>query len=171
MAVRPIVLYPDPILLRPCEPVVGFDDELKQIAWDMFETMYSSSGIGLAANQVGVPLQVMVIDASGGSDPEARIVACNPEIVAEDGTQGGEEGCLSFPGINESIRRPMRIHLRFQDLGGKSVEAEAEALVARVMCHEVDHLQGTTILDRVSSLKRSLLRKGIQKRIEAGTWE
>lgn len=171
MAVRPIVLYPDPILLRPCEPVVAFDDELRQLALDMFETMYSSTGIGLAANQVGVALQLMVIDASGGTDPEARIVVCNPEIVGEDGTQGGEEGCLSFPGVSESVRRPMRIQVRFHDLEGNPIEAEAEALVARVWCHEMDHLQGTTLLDRVSSLKRGLLKKGIQKRIQAGTWE
>jgi peptide deformylase len=171
VAVRPIVLYPDPILLRPCEPVVAFDDELKQLAADMFETMYSSTGVGLAANQVGVPLQLLVIDASAGSDPDARRVACNPEIVEEDGAQTGEEGCLSFPGISEKVRRPARILIRCQDLDGNPAEIEAEELEARVWCHEIDHLRGTTLLDRVSSLKRSLLKKGIQKSIRAGTWE
>lgn len=171
MAILTIRLYPDPVLLRPCEPVEAFDDELKRLVWDMFETMYSSSGVGLAANQVGVSRRLLILDPSGGTDPDARIAACNPEIVAEDGTQTGEEGCLSFPGISENVRRPARIRLHYQDLDGNPEERDAEGLEARVWCHEMDHLAGTTLLERVSSLKRSLLKKGIQKRITAGTWE
>jgi peptide deformylase len=170
VAIRDILAWPDPLLLRACVPVAAFNEDLMSLVRDMVETMYAANGVGLAANQVGVPLQLVVIDTSGGRDPEARIAACNPEVVWDDGEQEGEEGCLSLPGVTETVVRPLRLRIRYLDLDGSPVEAEAEDLLARAWCHEIDHIRGRTILDRVSSLRRSLLKRGIQKRIRSGTW-
>ena len=171
MALRPIVMYPEPVLLRPCPPVRAFDDELRRLAGEMLETMYAAGGVGLAANQVGVPLQLLVIDVTAGSDPGARVVACNPEIVLEDGEQAGEEGCLSLPGIVETIRRPLRVRVRFARVDdGAAAEGTGEGLLARVWCHEVDHLRGRTILDRVSNLRRALLKQRIRRLVKEGSW-
>ena len=171
MAVRTIVLWPDPVLLRPAVPVAAFNDDLRELARDMLETMYAANGVGLAANQVGVPIRLLVMDTSGGRDPAARILACNPEILEQEGEQECEEGCLSLPGVTEPVRRPRRLRVRYQGLDGGFAEADAEDLQARAWCHEMDHLDGSTILDRVSSLKRSLLRRGIRRKIRAGSWE
>lgn len=170
LSVLPIRKYPDPVLLSRCEAVEELDAELRDLAESMIETMYSAQGIGLAANQVGESRRLLVVDVSGGSRPGQRIVAVNPEILEEKGAESGEEGCLSIPGIVAMVERPTWIRIRWRDLEGESVEREAEGLLARALCHEVDHLEGRTILDHVSSLKRSLLKKKIRKSVRAGEW-
>jgi len=137
----------------------------------MLETMRASSGVGLAANQLGDPRRLLVIDTSGGERPEDVIAACNPEVLEEDGEESDEEGCLSLPGIVLAVRRPARIRVRYRDPAGEERISEAEGLEARVWCHELDHINGRTILDRISSLKRSLLKRQIRKKIEAGEWD
>jgi peptide deformylase len=170
LAFLPIVKFPESVLLEACEPVDSFDDDLKRLAADMVETMHGSAGIGLAANQVADRRRLMVLDTSGGADPDEILVVCNPETLEESGSQTDEEGCLSFPGLVAIIERPEWIRIRYQDLDGKVIETEAEGLLARVWCHELDHLNGKTLLDRVSSLKRSLLKREIKKRVAAGEW-
>jgi peptide deformylase len=171
LSLLPIIKFPDPILLRPSNAVETFDGTLEQLVRDMVETMHASAGVGLAANQVGEDLRLLVIDTSAGEDPEAVIAACNPEVIGEEGQESDEEGCLSLPGITVAVRRPARLRVRYQDPSGEERISEAEGLLARVWCHELDHINGVTLLDRVSSLKRSLLKKQIRKRIEAGEWD
>lgn len=170
MAVRPIVLYPDPILLRPTRRVESVDDELRRLVRDMIETMHAEPGVGLAANQVGVPLRLMVVDLTAGEEPGQSRVFVNPEIVATSGSQVGDEGCLSFPGIVEVLERPLNVTLRATDLEGRPVEETAEGFYARAICHEVDHLDGVVFLSRMSSLKRNLVKRRIRKLQEAGEW-
>jgi peptide deformylase len=170
MALRPIVLYPDPILLSPTRRVEDVTDELRELVEDMVETMHAEPGVGLAANQVGVPLRLMVIDLTAGEEPGQVRVFVNPEIVHEEGSQVGDEGCLSFPGIVEVLERPMKVTLRATDLEGRPVEETAEGFYARAVCHEIDHLDGVVFLSRMSSLKRNLVKRRIRKLQEAGEW-
>lgn len=136
----------------------------------MVETMYAASGVGLAANQVARTCRLLVIDTSGGRSAEDLVVACNPEILDEDGEDTDDEGCLSLPGIVAVIRRPWKVRVRYRDLDGDERIVEGEGLLARAWCHEVDHLDGRTILDRVSSLKRNILKKKIRSKVRAGEW-
>jgi peptide deformylase len=126
-----IVKYPDPILQQPGEPVTEFNDELRQLIADMFESMYAGQGVGLAAPQVGVSKRIVVIDLSGGKDPETKIVLVNPEIISSEGKQYGEEGCLSFPEIRERVSRAAKVRVRAQDGYGKWFEQDGEELLAR----------------------------------------
>lgn len=170
MAVRPIVLYPDPVLLRPTEPVEEVDDEVRQLVRDMTETMYDALGIGLAANQVGVSLRVCVVDPTGGEEPDSLKAFINPEIRSIEGSQLGEEGCLSFPDITLDIDRPLRVTLDALDTEGRPFTLDAEGFLARVILHECEHLDGHVFLRNVSPLKRELVKRQIQKRIKAGDW-
>src|SRR5215469_3856645 len=151
-----IVKYPEPVLSQPGEPVTEFNDELRELVSDMFETMYSAQGIGLAAPQVGVSKRLTVIDLSLGKDPGAKLVLINPEIIFSEGKLYEEEGCLSFPEIREKIVRAAKVRIRAQDENGKWFEKDGEELMSRCMQHEIDHLNGILFLFRMSALKRSL---------------
>ncbi|MBM3757737.1 MAG: peptide deformylase [Acidobacteria bacterium] len=163
--------YGDPVLETPCEQVADFGSaELRQLAANMFETMYGNKGVGLAAPQVGVSKQLTVIDVSAGEDPSAKLVLINPEIVAREGQQLGEEGCLSIPGFREDVRRAMKVRVRALDLDGNAFEVEGDELLARAMQHEIDHLHGILFLKHLSPLKRDLIRRKIAKLVKAGEW-
>ena len=154
MARRPIVLYPDPVLTTPTREVRAVDDDLRRLVQDMIETMHAEPGVGLAANQVGDPRRVLVVDLTAGEQPGQVKVFLNPRIIEVSGTQSGEEGCLSFPGIYEVVTRPMVVRFEARDLDMKPVEEVAEEFYARAICHEVDHLDGKLFLDRLDFVTR-----------------
>ena len=168
--ILPIVKYPEPVLQKPGEPVTEFDAELRKFVADMFETMYASQGIGLAAQQVGVTKRVTVIDLSGGKDPAQKLVLVNPEIIFREGRQYEEEGCLSFPEIREKIPRALKVRIRAQDENGKWFEMDGDELLARAFQHEIDHLDGMLFIFRMSALKRDLTLRKIRKMQREGTW-
>ena len=170
MALRPIVLYPDPILLTPTEPVERVDDEVRALVRDMVETMYAAPGIGLAANQVGVGKRVCIVDLSAGEKVGDLKVFINPRIVDTSGSDTAEEGCLSFPDIHLDIERPFVATVEATDLEGRSFRLTAEGLLARAMQHEIEHLEGRVFLMNLSPLKREMLKRQIKKRIKAGDW-
>jgi len=170
MPIRPIVLYPDPVLLRPTDPVEHFDDELRELVRDMVETMHASAGVGLAANQVGVPLRLFIMDLSGGESPDDLKVFANPEITATRGSQFGEEGCLSFPDVTLDVERAQGVTVAARDENGEPFTFEAEGLLARAVQHECEHLDGQVFLRNLSAIKRELVKKQIKKRIKAGDW-
>ena len=165
-----IVKYPEPVLSQPGEPVTEFNAELKKLVDDMFETMYASQGIGLAAPQVAVAKRVTVIDLSQGKDPKQKLVLVNPEIIFREGKQYEEEGCLSFPEIREKVQRAGKVKIRAQDLKGKWFEMDGEELLSRAFQHEIDHLDGMLFIFRMSSLKRDLVLRRIRKMQREGTW-
>ena|SRR5438270_941882 len=170
MALLEIVKWPDPVLDSPGEHVTEFDDKLKQLVGDMFETMYAAPGVGLAAVQVGVSKRLFVMDCSGGKDPQQRLVLINPEILSVEGMQNGEEGCLSFPGIYTPVERSLRAVVRAQDLAGEYFEVDGMELTARCMLHETDHCDGIVFLDKMSPIKRELVKRKIKKLQKAGNW-
>ena len=170
MAVREIVIYPNPVLATPGEKVEVIDEEVRELVADMIETMYAAPGVGLAAQQVGVARQIAAVDVSVGEDPSQLLVLINPEVVAESGSQVDEEGCLSFPGITEMLERPLQVTLQATNLEGERYEVESEGFLARAFCHEIDHLNGVLFLERMSSLKRQLVRRRIKKAVQAGEW-
>ena len=184
MAIREIIEIPDPRLKVVSEPVTQFDNELKALVADMFETMYDAPGIGLAAIQVGVPLRVLVIDLQP-EDPDAEAEVCtshgghahthqpvkkeprvfiNPEILdPSDDLSVYSEGCLSVPEIYADVERPARIRARWQDLDGKIHEEEMDGLLATCLQHEMDHLEGILFIDHLSRLKRQMALKKLDK--------
>ena len=168
--IRPVLKYGASELETESRPITQCDDEIKALVQDMLETMYAAPGIGLAAPQVGINLRLIVIDLSGGEEQGHQMVLVNPEIMEQEGSQEGEEGCLSIPGFIGVVNRPARIVVTAQDLDGNSREMEAEGLLARVVCHEVDHLEGILYLDHLSVLKRDLIKRKIKKLIRAGEW-
>ncbi len=170
MAVLKIVKYPEKVLETPTEEVTKFDDELKKLVADMFETMYAAPGVGLAAPQVGVSKRVFVMDCSGGRDPEQRIVMVNPVVLNVEGEQTGEEGCLSFPGIFFQVKRSLRAVVEAQDTDGNEYEIDGLELTARCMLHETDHCDGILFIDRTTTLKRELVKRKIKKLSKAGRW-
>lgn len=165
-----IVKYGDPVLETPAEPITEFNAELQQLVDDMFETMYSAKGVGLAAPQVGVSQQLTVIDTSAGEDPNQKLVLINPQIVTREGRQTGEEGCLSIPGFREDVTRAMKVTVRAFNAEGQPIEATGEELLARAMQHEIDHLHGVLFLQHLSPLKRDMIRRKIRKMTKAGEW-
>ncbi len=165
-----IVKYPEPVLQQPGEPVTEFNGELHKLVTDMFETMYASQGIGLAAQQVGVAKRVTVIDLSLGKDPAEKLVLINPEVIFREGRQYEEEGCLSFPEIREKVVRAAKVRVRAQDEKGKWFEMDGEELMARALQHEIDHLDGMLFIFRMSALKRDLNLRKIRKLQREGTW-
>jgi peptide deformylase len=167
MAILPIRIYPDPVLRAKCRPVEQLDAGLRQLAADMVETMHAAPGVGLAAPQVGVELRLTVVDISVGEDPSLLKVLVNPEIVRREGQEADVEGCLSLPGINDKVDRPLSITLRARDLTGEPYELEAEGYMARVICHEVDHLDGILFTDRLHGLRRERARRQLKRLAEA----
>jgi len=170
MALLEIVKYGEPVLETPGEPVTEFDDGLKRLVSDMFETMYASRGVGLAAPQVGVSRRLFVMDCSGGQDPEARVALVNPVVLSVEGDQTGDEGCLSFPGVFFPVKRSLRAVVRAQDVNGVEFEFDGLELEARCMLHETDHCDGIVFLDRTTPLKRELARRKIRRLQKAGRW-
>ena len=168
--IRPILKYGAPELETKSPSITRFDEEIKTLAEDMLETMYAAPGVGLAAPQVGVNLRLMVIDITGGEEQGHQIVFTNPEIKEQEGTQETEEGCLSIPGFMAVVERPSKVHVVGQDLEGNPQELDAEGLLARAVCHEIDHLDGILYLDRTSVLKRDLIKRKIRKLVRAGEW-
>jgi len=170
MPLLKIVTWPNPILDTPGDPVTKFDDDLKTLVNNMFETMYSAPGVGLAAVQVGVLKRLFVMDCSGGKDPAQRVVMINPEVVSMEGKQDGEEGCLSFPGIFYNVERNLRAIVRAHDINGNEFELDGTELTARCMLHETDHCDGIVFLDKMTPLKRELVKRKIRKLTRAGEW-
>jgi peptide deformylase len=170
MSLLKIVTWPNPILDAPANPVTSFDDDLKKLVNNMFETMYSAPGVGLAAVQVGVPQRLFVMDCSGGKDPAQRVVMINPEVIGIEGKQDGEEGCLSFPGIFFKVERNLRAIVRAHDINGEEFELDATELTARCMLHETDHCDGIVFLDKMTPLKREIVKRRIKKLQKAGEW-
>ena len=168
MAQLPILEYPDPRLRIRAEPVTEFDDELRQLAADLLETMYAAPGIGLAATQVDVHKRVLVVDVSEERNEPFCLV--NPEIVSAEGQVSYEEGCLSVPDVFESVDRAERIEVSAFDPNGERIRIEAEGLLAICIQHEIDHLDGKLFVDYLSALKRSRLKKKTLKKAkrEAG---
>ncbi len=162
--------YGDEILRKKAEPVKDINGQLVKLAQDMVETMHKAPGLGLAAPQVGESLRLITVDLSVGEKPSELIIMINPQIVEQEGEVIDEEGCLSIPGIFEKVKRPKRVLVKGYDLEGKEREIEAEDLLARVFCHEIDHLEGRLFIDLLSPLKRSLIKREIRKKIRAGEW-
>lgn len=162
MALLEIRLLGDPVLREEAVPVDAVDEELRALARDMFDTMYDAEGVGLAANQVGIRKRLIVVDPhEEGVQPRALV---NPRVVAEGAeTERAEEGCLSIPGLREVVERTAEVTVEALDLDGEPVRIEASGLHARVLLHEIDHLDGVLFLDRVSPLKRKMLLKKWQK--------
>jgi peptide deformylase len=167
MAVREILIVGDPILTTKCEPVEEVTEEVVRLARDMVETVHAAPGVGLAAPQVGVNRRVIVVDLSVGEDKDALYVLVNPAVVLAEGEDVGEEGCLSVPDIKEKVARPYKVVVRSLDLRGRPVEVQGEDLVARALCHEIDHLDGILFIEKLSPLKRKLIKKKLRKKAEA----
>ena len=166
MAILPIRIYPDPVLRVKCPPVEQFDAGLRKLAADMVETMHAAPGVGLAAPQVGVERRLAVVDTSVGEDPSQLQILVNPEIVRREGQEADIEGCLSLPGINDKVDRPLAITVRAQDLEGKRIELAAEGYLARAICHEIDHLDGILFTDHLRGLRRGRARRQLKRLAE-----
>lgn len=166
MAILEILHFPDPRLRQRAAEVDAVDDELRRLIDDMFETMYQAPGIGLAATQVNVHKRVVVIDISKEQD-EPRVFI-NPQIVALDGVEEMEEGCLSVPGVYEKVQRAERIRVRAMDREGQAFELDADGLLAVCIQHEIDHLDGKLFVDYLSQLKRQRIRKKLEKQRRLG---
>jgi peptide deformylase len=167
MAILPIRLYPDPVLREKCPPVERFDDELRDLAADMVETMHAAPGVGLAAPQVGALFRLALVDLSVGKDPEELLVLVNPEVLGEEGRATEVEGCLSIPDLTDKVERPERIRLRAHDLQGRPFELDADDWLARAVLHEIDHLDGVLFVDRLRGLRKERARRALKKMAEA----
>lgn len=161
MALLPILRFPDPRLRKVAAPITKIDDSIRRLAADMAETMYEAPGIGLAATQVDVHKQLIVIDVS--ETKNELLVLVNPEIVADEGFQVGEEGCLSVPGIYDKVERAEKVSVRYLDLDGQAQTIEAEGLLAVCIQHEMDHLQGKVFVDHLSQLKQTRIKSKLAK--------
>jgi peptide deformylase len=168
--IRPILRYGDSVLHGKARIVDAITPDVDRLIDDMIETMYAAPGVGLAATQVGVPLRIFVADISVGRDPNGLMVFVNPEFLERDGVQLEEEGCLSLPGFNATVMRPMRAVVKGLDRHGEPQQHEGNGLLARVFQHEMDHLDGTLFVDRLRGIKRDLIVKKIHKLTRAGKW-
>ena len=168
--IHEVVKWPDPVLAKRGEAVTVFDAKLKTLTDEMFESMYAAQGIGLAAPQIAISQRITVIDVSFKKNPEEKLVLINPEIIAQEGKQVEEEGCLSLPEIREKVTRAEWVKVRAQDVKGEWFEVEGTELLARAMQHEIDHLDGVLFIDRLSRLKRDLVIRKIKKLIKNGEW-
>src|SRR5271167_3093789 len=168
--VYPIVKYGDPVLEKPSAPITKFDEGLKKLIEDMFESMYAAHGVGLAAPQIGISQRIAVIDVTFKEDPEAQIVLVNPEIIHVEGRLTSNEGCLSLPEFREKVTRPGKVTARAQSVEGKTFEVSGEDLLARALVHETDHLNGKLYINHISALKRDMMKRKIRKLIKQGEW-
>ena len=163
MSVRPVLTWGDPRLKMNSSDVGAWSPELDQLVTDLFDTTYAEEGVGIAAPQVGLNINIAVVDTSGGTDPSARILLINPEIIREEGSQVGPEGCLSIPGIHEVLERPMKVWVRNRTPEGDWVELEGEELLARAFCHEIDHLRGRLFVEYFGPVKRQIIQRKYNK--------
>jgi len=168
--IYPIVKFGNPVLDTPAAEVKTFDDELKKLVEDMFESMYAARGVGLAAPQIGVSKRIAVVDVTFKEDPKAKIVLINPVIVSKEGRQRSSEGCLSITEFREDVTRAKTVTVRAQDVKGKFFEHTGEDLLARAFLHETDHLNGKLYISHISGLKRDLIKRKIKKLVKAGEW-
>ena len=163
MAIKEILTYPNSALRQKTARVTEFNDSLKELATDLAETMYAAPGSGLAANQIGACVSVVVIDISAEEEEKKHLVLVNPEIVDKEGTQIDDEGCLSVIDLSARVKRYQKLQVRAQDIEGETWEFAAEDFMARVIQHEVDHINGILFIDHLSSLKRALYKKKLKK--------
>ena len=170
LMIRPILKYGASLLHGTARPVDAVTADIDRLIDDMIETMYAAPGVGLAATQIGVPLRIFVVDVSVGRDPNGLIIFINPEFVERDGVQLEEEGCLSVPGFNATVMRPMRASVKGLDRHGEPQQHEGTGLLARAFQHEMDHLDGSLFVDRLRGIKRDLIVRKIQKLTRAGRW-
>ena len=168
--IRKILRLGAPELEKVCKPVTAFDEALARLVEDMFETMYAAGGVGLAASQIGVDQRLVVMDVSGGQEEGRQIVLVNPEIVAQEGAQREEEGCLSIPDFTAVVERPAKVTVRAHDSNGCPFEMTGEGLLARAFCHEIDHINGVLYLNHLSVFRRDLIKRKIKKLVKAGEW-
>jgi len=168
--IYPIVKYGDPVLEKLSEPVTVFDEELKKLIEDMFESMYAARGVGLAAPQIGIPRRIAVVDVTFKDDPDAKLVLINPENIHKEGRHSQSEGCLSIPDFRENVSRAKVVTIRAQDASGKMFEKTGEELLARAFQHETDHLNGKLYISHISGLKRDLIKRKIRKLVKVGEW-
>lgn len=166
MAVLEICKYPDPVLLKKAEPIKDIDPSLQKLIECMIETMYQAPGIGLAANQVGRPIRLIVFDVTPKDQDRKPTVLINPEIIESEGEQTMEEGCLSVPEYFSDVKRSAKVRVRGLDIKGKPLEICGEGILATVLQHEIDHLDGILFIDRISALKRTLYKKRVQKKLK-----
>lgn len=168
--IRPIKRYGEAVLHKPAAAVDAVTPEIGALIDDMIATMYAAPGIGLAAPQIGVDLRIFVTDVSSGRNPADLVVMINPELVAADGIQNREEGCLSLPGFEAVVPRPERAVVRGTDRDGRVREVEGTGLTARAFQHELDHLDGSLFIDRLRGLKRELIVRRVRKLRRSGKW-
>ena len=168
--IHPVVKWPDPVLAKRGEEVTVFDDALKTLVDEMFESMYIAQGIGLAAPQIALSKRIAVIDVSFKKNPSDKIALINPQIIHAEGKQVEEEGCLSLPEIREKVSRAEFVKVKAQDVTGQWFEVEGEELLSRALQHEIDHLDGVLFIDRISRLKRELVLRKIKKMQKNGEW-
>jgi peptide deformylase len=169
--IYPIVKYGNPVLEKPAAPVTEFNEDLKVLVADMFESMYEAKGVGLAAPQIGISKRLAVIDVSFKENPREKLVLANPEIIHTEGKQTQSEGCLSIPDFRENVTRANIVTIRAQDVNGKWYEKTGEELLARAFLHETDHLNGKLYISHLSALKRDLIKRKIRKLVKAGEWK
>lgn len=163
MAIHKIVYLPHPVLRQVAKPVETFDDTLQQLIEDMFETMYFAKGVGLAAPQIGISLQLSVVDVIG--DKTQQFVLINPKVIAIEGEKEYEEGCLSVPGAYDKVLRADKVTIQAQDRFGKPYEMTADGLLGECFQHEIDHLNGKLFIDLLSPIKRNLARRRMDKKL------
>ncbi|MGB8888802.1 MAG: peptide deformylase [Candidatus Korobacteraceae bacterium] len=168
--IYPIVKFGDPVLEKLSVPITEFNDDLRKLVDDMFESMYAAHGVGLAAPQIGISKRIAVIDVTFKEDPEAKIVIINPEIIHTEGRLTSNEGCLSLPEFREKVTRPRKVTARAQNLKGEFFEVSGEDLLGRALLHETDHLNGKLYISHISALKRDLMKRKIRKLVKQGEW-
>jgi len=163
MPVFKIIKFGNPILALVAKPITTIDKEILELAQNMVLTMHAAPGIGLAAPQVSVSKRLIAVDLSVGENPQDLIILANPDFLEMEGEVVQEEGCLSVPGIQEKVKRPARIRVKGIDLRGEEKIIEATGLLARVFCHEIDHINGRLFIERLSPLKRAIVKKKLKK--------
>jgi peptide deformylase len=168
--IYPIVKFGDPVLEKPSQKVTVFDEELKKLVEDMFESMYAARGVGLAAPQIGISRRIAVVDVTFKEDPNAKLVLINPEVIQKQGRHSQSEGCLSIPDFRENVSRAQVVTIRAQDVNGNFFEKTGDDLLARALQHETDHLNGKLYISHISAIKRDLIKRKIRKLVKAGDW-
>jgi len=168
MPVLQILKYGNSILAKKAEPVKKIDIDILELAQNMVQTMHAAPGIGLAAPQVNVSKRIITVDLSAGEKSEDLIILINPELMSQEGEVILEEGCLSVPDIQEKVARPLKVVIKGLDLEGKEKIIEAENLLARVFCHEIDHINGKLFIEHLSPLKKTLIKRRLKKKLETG---